>query len=186
MLNIDEIRDIIKPETDLEIEIINDPEFIEGCNYGKPRKGHKEGAVIYHIGEVLRNVDKYADQYRDKLRLITILHDTFKYKVDRTKPKHGDNHHGMIARGFAEKYIVDLDILDIIELHDEAYNAWQKGNRGDWVKAEKRAYKLIELLVEKNILHLYMIFYKCDGETGDKTPDDAIWFKEQIRSYYSY
>lgn len=50
----------------------------------------------------------------------------------------------MIARRFAESFIDDDSGLDVIELHDDAYNSWQCGNRdGRWDKAERRATTLI-------------------------------------------
>ena len=179
------IENIIKPENDIEIAICNNEDFIIGCDYGKPRPGHNEGKVIYHIKEVLSNVDKYCNEAnRSDLRLIAMIHDTFKHKVDRTKSKFGENHHGMIARRFAEKLIKNNNILKIIELHDEAYNAWSKGNRkndiNDWTAAIIRANNLIRLLLSDDILDLYLTFYRCDNETGDKTQECYVWFKKQL------
>ena len=173
------------PENGIETAICNTSEFIEGINnYGKPRPGHKEGAVIYHVKEVLANIDKFYndDEDRSDLRLIAILHDTFKYKVDHTKPKVGENHHGMIARRFAEKFPFHQDILTVIELHDDAYNAWQKGGRhGDWYKAKKRASNLINALQIENCLDLYTKFYRCDNATGDKSQENYKWFNDLIQ-----
>jgi len=141
--------------------------------------------VIYHIQEVLANVEKYYNTFdREDLRIIAILHDTFKYKVDQTKPKAGENHHGMIARRFAEKFIINRqDLLLIIELHDEAYNAWQKGGRhGNWYKAEERANQLIQKLRDENCLDLYVKFLRCDGESGDKDSGTYEWFVNLIRN----
>ena len=36
-MNEKEIKELLKPETELEKRIISDLEFIEGANYGKPR-----------------------------------------------------------------------------------------------------------------------------------------------------
>jgi len=170
------IKDIIKPENSTEEKIINDHEFIEGALWGKPRNGHPEGQVIYHINEVLANVNKYSNgEERSDLRIVAIIHDTFKNKVDITKPKYGENHHAMIARRFAEKYITDKVLLDIIELHDEAYNSYSIGIRkNDWLQAEKRAKALIKRLGDN--IDLFIKFYKCDGETGDKKAGDFNWF----------
>jgi hypothetical protein len=178
------IQEIIKPETELESKIITDKAFIEGAVWGKPRNGHPEGQVIHHIGHVLGNIDRYSIfKYREKLRLIAIIHDTFKYKVDRTKPKSGENHHAMIARRFAERFITDKELLEIIELHDEAYNSWCKGGRnGQWDKAERRAKELIERLGQS--INLYLAFYRCDNETGDKRSDDYVWFDKLSRAKY--
>ena len=179
------IENIIKPENDIEKNIINDSDFIEGALYGEIRRGHPEGQVIYHIKEVLANVDKYCKEAnRSDLRLIAMFHDTFKHKVDRTKSKFGENHHGMIARRFAEKFIKNNDLLKIIELHDEAYNAWSKGDRkNDWTGAEKRANDLLCKLTLEDILDLYLTFYRCDNETGNKIQECYAWFKEQIIEY---
>jgi hypothetical protein len=179
------IKDIIKPETGIEIAICEDPEFETGVLYGKPRKGHPEGQVIYHIKEVLENIEKFygEDRDRDKLRIIAITHDSFKHKVDQTKPKIGDNHHGKIARNFAKKYIDNGKVLSIIETHDDAYNAWSAGGRrGDWNSAERRVRNLIEFL-SINVV-LYLKFYRCDNATGDKSQENYHWFREKVKSYH--
>lgn len=170
------IKNIIKPESELEKVIINDEDFVVGALWGKPRNGHPEGKVIYHIGHVLKNIDnKFSGEVRQRLRLIAIIHDTFKNKVDTKKPKSGENHHAMIARRFAEKYISDIELLEIIELHDEAYNSWCKGSRnGDWIKAENRLNKLINRLGDS--INLYSNFYECDNDTGDKVSNNIVWY----------
>lgn len=181
------VRDIVDAQTGIEKAIASHAAFIRGALSGKPRSGHPEGAVIYHIKAVLENVEKYYvnDPDYSKLRIIAMLHDTFKYKVDQTKPKVGENHHGMIARHFAEKYINDTIICKIIELHDEAYNAWQVGGRrGNWYKAQQRAMTLINTLKDLNALELYLKFYRCDNETGDKSNDNYEWFKAIVDSTY--
>ncbi|MEK6852891.1 MAG: HD domain-containing protein, partial [Nanoarchaeota archaeon] len=172
-----DIESILMPETELEKRIVSVGEFREGVLYGKPRNGHSEGQVIHHIRDVLNNVERYSsDEDRERLRLIALIHDTFKYKVDRTKPRIGGNNHAMLARKFAARYIEDKVILDLIELHDEAYYAWQKGaKRDNWNGAEERANRLIERLREN--LALYLVFYRCDNETDGKERNNYIWFE---------
>lgn len=173
------ITTIIKPETALESQIISDPLFVQGASWGVPRSGHPEGQVIYHIEEVLANVDKYAESNtREKLRLIALIHDTFKFKVDSTRARSGENHHAMIARRFAENYITDVHTLDVIELHDEAYNAWVKGTNSDWSKAEARVDALLQRLGDA--LPLYRVFYRCDNETGNKRQHNLQWFENYL------
>ena len=181
----EEIVDILKPETKVERRITSDEEFIEGVLWGEPRPGHPEGQVIYHIHEVLNNVHKNSKpDNREKLRLIALVHDTFKHKVDRLKPRTGDNHHGVIARNFLGKYCSDNEILQIVELHDEAFNAWQNGSRDDkWNKAEERAIKLIDRL--EKTLDLYLTFYKCDNETGNKNQECFQWFEKIVNKHRS-
>ena len=173
------VKQILKPENGIETAIVSDADFIEGCNYGKPRPGHPEGKVVYHVEEVLKNIDEFygEDPDRSDLRLIALTHDTFKHKVDRNKPKVGANHHGTIARVFTQKFTQDHQLLMIIEKHDEAYNSWSVGGRrGDWYKAERRANQLIQGLLIDGGLGLYIKFYKCDNRTGDKEQDNYDWF----------
>jgi hypothetical protein len=178
-VQIKEILEIVKPENGIETAICNNSEFIIGVNYGKPRPGHKEGAVIYHIKEVLENIDKFYgdDEDRSDLRLIAITHDTFKNRVDQTKPKVGENHHGTIAERFTLNYCHNSKVLTVIQLHDDAYNAWSAGGRhGDWYKAKRRAEKLIGELRIFDCVDLYVKFYKCDNLTGSKSQDNYEWF----------
>ncbi len=181
-----EVFNIIRPQNELENEILSHPSFVEGAMWGVPRPGHPEGTVIHHIRDVLDNISAYClghGHFYTKwidLRLIAILHDTFKYKVDRTQPRIGENHHGLIARIFAENYEISEGILDIIELHDEAYNAWQKATRrGKPAGGVQRAMKLIDRL--GNNLDLYMDFYRCDNSTGNKSNEPYEWFLKIVQ-----
>jgi len=170
----------IAPETALEARIIGDPEWQEGASWGDPRPGHPEGVVSSHIEDVLRNVDVEAihPADRERLRLVALIHDTFKPRVDRG-PRVAENHHAMIARRFAERYFDDPELLDVIELHDEAYNCWVKGDQGGkWDGAEARAQRLLARLGDSR--DFYIRFYRADNRTGSKDQSPLEWF-EQIR-----
>jgi RimJ/RimL family protein N-acetyltransferase len=168
--------DVVRPETAIERAICADPAWRAGMAWGEPRSGHPEGTVIAHVGEVLRNVDRVALDPADRarLRLAAIVHDAFKADVDRSRPKTGENHHAMRARRFAERHLSDADLLDVIELHDEAYLAWSEGRRGgSWPAAERRARSLLDRLGDR--YGLYARFHRADGETGDKTDEHRHW-----------
>jgi hypothetical protein len=174
------VHQILKPETDLEKSIISDPEFRTGLDYGRPRRGHPEGEIIWHVEEVLENVNKYSTpNNRKNLRLIALIHDTFKYKVNQNLPKSGENHHAMIARRFAERFHLPNEVLEIIELHDEAYNSWQLIRRKSEFYAIERAYELIDRLGDN--IDLYLTFYQCDNETGNKESDNFQWFRNLVK-----
>lgn len=113
--------------------------------------------------------------------MIALTHDTFKHLVDINQPRTGENHHGMIARRFTERFVTDDDgMLDIIELHDEAYNSHAKGARdGSWPKAEARAQRLLDRLGAE--LEDYLVFFRCDNETGSKAQDSLVWFRDFAR-----
>lgn len=168
-------------ETDTEARICADPDWRDGADWGEPRPGHPEGAVKFHVAEVLANVDRFAvgDADRRKLRLIGIVHDAFKHRVDPERPRVGENHHGVRARRFAEQYLDDASLLDIIELHDEAYNAFSAGLRNDdWTKADERAQRLLDRLGAN--AGLYLRFFRCDEATGSKKSNAYAWFEERI------
>jgi len=169
-------------ETELEKNICADPEWQQGIVWGKPRTGHLEGPVMYHIADVLANVDRHAttEEERRALRLTALVHDAFKYRVDLSKPKIGENHHAFIARKFAERYIHDPTLLDVIELHDEAYNSWRLGAlRGKWDEAEARAQRLVTSLGP--LLPLYIRFFRCDNQTVSKDSAPLVWFEDFLR-----
>jgi len=170
-------------ETDLERVIAAQPRWQAGIEWGRPRHGHPEGIVKLHVAAVLANVDRLfaADSCRGQLRLIALIHDTFKSEVNTDQPRTGENHHGMRARRFAEPLISDEQVLDVIELHDHAYNAWQRGNiGGDWTAAERRASALVTRL--GGAVDLYVRFYRCDNETEGKKQACFLWFRDFVES----
>ncbi len=171
-----------KTETELEQKICMDPEWQQGVVWGEPRTGHLEGSVMYHIADVLANIDTQAATggERQALRLIALVHDAFKYRVDTSRPKTGSNHHAFIARKFAERYLDDTGLLEIIELHDEAYNSWQLGARkGNWDGAEARACRLVARLGP--LLPRYIRFFWADNQTPSKDQAPLDWFEQFLR-----
>ncbi len=122
------IESLLRPETELERQLLTAPEFQEGMLWGKPRFGHPEGKVVFHVAEVLENIDKLELNRSDRelLRLIAFVHDTFKYKEESFEPpRKWEQNHARMARDFMEQYIQDSFTLDLIEHHDGAYFAWR-------------------------------------------------------------
>ncbi len=170
-------------ETDLERTIASDPAWQQGVVWGKPRYGHLEGAIQFHIADVLANIDRQQPPPEERriLRLIAIIHDTFKYRVNDFKPKMGSNHHAHIARVFAEKYISDPVILNLIELHDEAYNSWSLGAyKHRWSLAEERINSLLAKLGPS--LPLYVRFFLADSRTDSKDQTPVEWFTHLLEA----
>lgn len=128
----DQIETLIQPETDLESVLLIQPELRRGLLWGKPRRGHPEGQVLYHVREVLDNVDRFAttEHERTQLRLITLIHDAFKYREVFGYPRDWTRHHAVLARKFSEKWFSNTDLLNIIEWHDDAYYTWRAEQAG--------------------------------------------------------
>ena len=168
-------------ETDLERLIAAQPRWQHGIDWGRPRHGHPEGTIKLHIAAVLANIDRlFADDpSRSQLRLIALIHDAFKGEVDTGEPRIGENHHAMRARRFAEPLISDAQVLDVIELHDHAFNAWKHCCLFfDWTEAETRASNLLVRL--GGALALYLRFYQCDNETEGKDQACFTWFRDFV------
>ena len=87
----------------------------------------------------------------------------------------------MIARRFAEQWIAEQDVLDVIQYHDDAYDAWVQGNDyGNWDVAYRQAMELIAVLGSN--LKLYMDFFECDTATGDKVLTPLEWFNNLVNN----
>jgi HD domain len=177
-----EILDVLKPETDLERFLAFHPDVRKGLGWGEPRYGHPEGMVLYHIPDIFENIDTLmpplSKNEREQLRLVALLHDAFKYAEDKGSPRNWSKHHSMLARQFAGKFITDKTVLDIIELHDEAYYSWRLSAL--LFQPQKSADRFARLLDRVgDCLQLYYVFFKCDTRTGDKTQAPVKWFEKK-------
>jgi len=78
-----------------------------------------------------------------------------------------------------EDYTSDQSILDVIELHDEAYYCWRL--KMLYNKAEEGNARLerFKARIGDNI-QLYYLFFKADTKTGDKTQSPLYWFETNI------
>jgi len=175
-----DFESLIKPETDFETMLISTPEFQDGLNWGTPRFGHPEGKVGLHVREVLDNIQHLNVDlvtYR-QLRIIALAHDTFKNKEYKFGKRW--RHHGLLARDFMEYHVRDAGLLDIIELHDEAFYIWRL-----WTleKQPDAAHQRLENLLDRmgGHLPLYFLFYKCDTQTGDKIQAPLHWFEQLMK-----
>ncbi len=127
-------------ETELEYLIAADLDWQRGVEWGKPRQGHPEGKVLFHVHDVLQNVDRYFADSPDRwrLRLIALLHDSFKFQAKAS--------HGLLARQFGVQYVGDTAVLEVIELHDDAYRAFRLHKRNRQIEATERIEALIQRL----------------------------------------
>lgn len=180
-MNREEISAILKPETPLEASFLEDEGFRKGLLWGVPRYGHPEGTILAHIVEVNANIDRLPvdAQTRQKLRVICFVHDTFKNIEHKGKPRDWSKHHAVYARKFLERYVDDALLLNVVELHDDAYYAWRlKHLYGRMREGEDR----IKMVREKvgPYWQLFYLFFKCDTATGDKNPAPLIWFEEEM------
>src|SRR4051812_13490576 len=80
----------IEPQTDLERRLLADDELRAGLMWGRPRLGHPEGRVQAHVASMLAMIDP-DDPMRAHLRLLALIHDSFKRRVRSTEPRSKEN-----------------------------------------------------------------------------------------------
>ena len=167
------------PETDLERRLAGHPLLLEGWSWGKPRRGHPEGSVGAHVGDLLRTIEDWgeAGARRAELRFLSLLHDALKFKVSDRRPKTGENHHAARARAVAETLIDDERLLAVIEEHDRPYEIWRKLRRSG--RLDERAFS--EMLARIPDLDLFLRFVELDGSTAGKNPEPVEWFRGELR-----
>ena len=168
-----------RAESALERAIGEDAELLRGLAWGRPRRGHPEGSVGAHVADLLEKLDEEgaAGPMRAELRLVALVHDSFKYQVDQSRPRSGENHHAMLARRFAERYLDDERLLAVIELHDRPYALWRRLKRTGSLDPAR----LEALLGRIPDLDLMMRFVALDGWTEGKDPEPVRWFESIVR-----
>jgi hypothetical protein len=166
------------PEGELEAAVAADPDLLEGLAWGKPREAHPEGAVGEHVADLLELIEREeSGERRRLLRFVALVHDSFKYAVQRWRPKTGDNHHAMRARRFAERYTDDERLLATIELHDAHYHLWL-----DMTRTRELDVAGLERLIERTPDHdLLLRFVEIDGASEAKDPEPIRWFRDELR-----
>ena len=177
-----DILDLLQPETDLERCILLHPTISEGLQWGEPRYGHPEGKVAYHIADIFENIRRLSPPINAKvyrqMRLITLLHDTFKYQESKQFPRDWSQHHGVLARKFAEEFIDDKAVLDVVELHDEAYYCWRLAVLDDEIDQANARFKCLQKRCGY-CFQLFYMFFRCDTATGDKTHAPVKWLEKK-------
>lgn len=163
---------MIEPETDVERAIVADPDWQRGVAYGARMSGHPEASVRHHVEDVLANLEGEPD--RSRLRVIALVHDACKDRVRWWLP--GRTDHARLARRLAERHVSDPGVLKVVARHDDAFRAWRFGRRtGLWPVSRWLARRLVRDLGAE--LPLFLAFYRADNATGDKSPDDRLWFE---------
>jgi hypothetical protein len=161
-----------RPESALERRLVRDPKLRAGLAWGHPRAGHPEGSVGRHAASMLRRIPSSHPRRRD-LRLLALLHDAFKYRIDPTRRYAPDNDHAVLARRFAEHYISDPTILATLELHDEPYWQWRTGAHDE---------ALQRLLASVPDQSLFTAFVELDASAPGKDPAFLRWFRARAYS----
>jgi hypothetical protein len=161
----------ITPETDLERQLLADPQLRAGLDWGTPRSGHPEGLVADHVAAILAAIAP-DDSLRSDLRLLALVHDSFKARVRPHEPWSPDNDHATLARRFAERYTSDERLLTTLELHDEPYWTWRNADA-----PEQALQSLLERLPDPE---LFARFVELDAANEGKDLTFLWWFRREL------
>jgi hypothetical protein len=159
------------PSTPLEERLLAAPEIRAGLAWGSPRWGHPEGAVGDHVAALLARIAD-DDPLRDDLRVLALVHDSFKAAVRPGERWSRDNDHAALARRFAERFTADERLLVALELHDEPYWIWR--NAGAPTDG------LADVLGRVPDPELYARFVELDASTEGKDLSFLWWFRREL------
>jgi hypothetical protein len=161
----------VTPETELERKLLADPRLHAGLDWGTPRSGHPEGRVADHVAAILAAIAA-DDPLRGDLRVLAIVHDSFKSEVRSDQLWSPANDHAVLARRFAERYTSDERLLTALELHDEPYWIWRH------VSAPDQALKaLLDRLPDAE---LFAQFVELDAANEGKDLTFLWWFRREL------
>ena len=166
-------------ESDLERAVTRDERLLEGLSWGRPRRAHPEGSVARHVADLLAMIEAWGEsgERRADLRVVSLVHDSFKYAVDNRRAKTGENHHAMRARRFTEEFTSDERLLAVIELHDGPYALWKRVRRGLSVPD----HIMDGALARIPDVGLFARFVVLDGSTVGKRPEPVEWLLAELR-----
>jgi hypothetical protein len=156
------------PESELERRLLEDPELQRGWAWGSPRHGHPEGAVGRHVASMLETIPP-DDPMREDLRLLTMLHDTFKVRAREGLPYSPDTDHAQLAKRFADRHGCSKRVADTLALHDAPYWVWHRRG-GDLELLDH----VLSLAPDRALL---IRFVELDASTAGKNPEFLEWFR---------
>jgi hypothetical protein len=161
--------------------IFDDPRYQRNVAWGEPRSGHPEGTIAAHIRELERNLDRLRRKLTDdeiaKLRLLIHVHDTFKPEATDGVPIRDARSHASLARAFLAEFTDDVELLDMVQYHDEPYAPFLRARRGAGPPDPARWAALKQRIRDWD---LFLAFVLIDGSTAGKGQQPLIWLFTQL------
>jgi len=165
-------------------QIINDARYLKNIEYGKPRPGHPEGKVKYHIVEMEENLEVLkrrgiSEEQYWKLKFLIHVHDTFKADAVPDSAIMDPDSHSSLARKFASEFTNDGDLLNMIQYHDVNFALWKQFSRTGSYDFERFS-TLLTTIMDWD---LFLMFLILDGSTKGKDPTRTMWFIDEVRKH---
>ena len=158
--------------------ITQDPRYLANLDWGKARAGHPEGTVRAHIAEVEGNLNRLRPRLSEeeywRLRVLVHVHDTFKAEAVKGVAILDPHSHASLACAFLAEFCDDVDMLAIVQYHDEPFALWRQAHaRGACI--EKRLAALFENIRDWD---LFLAFCLIDNCTEGKGREPLLWLFE--------
>jgi hypothetical protein len=130
------------------------------------------------VADLLATIDEWGEtgDRRADLRVLALLHDALKFKVNHARRRTGENHHAMRARRHAERFLDDERLLAALELHDGPYGIWRKLQRTGRMD-EDRFEEMVDRIPD---MDLFERFVELDASTEGKQPEPLDWFRDEL------
>jgi hypothetical protein len=179
----------MKPDTQITMQeivtrILADPTYQQNIEYGRPRPGHPEGKVRFHIADLEANLERLrqwgiSEEEYWKLKFLIHVHDTFKAEAKKNVPFLHPGSHATLARQFAARFTDDTDLLNMIQYHDQNYYLWLDYLRNG--SLDRAAFQTLLDTIQN--WDLFLMFTIIDGRTAGKDKNKLGWFIEEVRKH---
>lgn len=159
-----------------------DPRYQRNIEYGEPRSGHPEGKVKFHIADLEANLEILGEKNIStsdywKLKFMIHVHDSFKAEAKKETGALHPQNHASLAKEYASQFTDDMDLLNMIQFHDENYDLWREYlQTGNYDK--ERFERLLNTIKDWD---LFLMFIIIDGCTKGKDMDKLAWFIDEVR-----
>lgn len=160
--------------------ITQDPRYLANLDWGKVRRGHPEGTVRAHIAEVEGNLNRLKSRVSEeeywRLRVLVHTHDTFKAEAVKGVAILDPRSHASLACAFLAEFCADVDMLAIVQYHDEPFALWRQADERGACNEER----LAALLENIHDWDLFLAFCLIDGCTEGKGREPLLWLFETV------
>ena len=180
-------RKRMTPGKEMLAKIKSDPRYARGIAHGVPRPGHAEGTVEKHLydlaGNLLNLLPMISEEEFWKLAILIHVHDTFKVDARPDSPIKDPQSHASLARMFLSEFTDDLDLLQMVQYHDEGLALYMQAMTPLGPKAPYNQRRMRDNVLTIKNLELFLIFTIIDGYTPSKDHAKIRWFIDEVNKH---
>jgi hypothetical protein len=160
--------------------LVTNPRYLQNLDWGKARRGHPEGSVRAHIGEIEPNLERLRPKLTEtdywKLKLLIHTHDSFKAESKAGVAISDPESHASLAKAFLAEFCADPDLLAMVQYHDEPFALWRQVES----KGQCNQERFTALLRNIKDWNLFLAFSIIDGCTAGKSREPLLWLFQEV------